>query len=217
MCGYVAETGGRVELKHLAGVLRFPVVASAEGVVLQKIVVTSTTGTKLSGVFAVNCATAVVTPTEQTQSVVTYTLPANFLLSTTEPSVFYISVPAGEMGSATIEFIEASGEKMVSNWNPSTPIKSGIVREFKPITYVRDAVITLETESLPPYDKVEESRIFRFRAMCYNIHIKQALRLSRNFAAPCSTRPSSWPKKVMPTTCPKGGRFWSRRNWISRS
>ena len=170
MCGYVAETGGRVELKHLAGVLRFPVVASAEGVVLQKIVVTSTTGTKLSGVFAVNCATAVVTPTEQTQSVVTYTLPVNFVLSTTEPSVFYISVPAGEMGSATIEFIEASGEKMVSNWNPSTPIKSGIVREFKPITYVRDGVITLETESLPPYDKVEESRIFRFRAMCYNIH-----------------------------------------------
>lgn len=170
MCGYVAETGGRVALKHLAGVLRFPVVASAEGVVLQKIVITSTTGTKLSGVFAVNCATAVVTPTEQTQNVVTYTLPANFVLSTTEPSVFYISVPAGEMGGATIEFIEASGEKMLSNWNPSTPIKSGVVREFKPITYVRDAVITLETESLPPYDNVEESRIFRLRAMCYNIH-----------------------------------------------
>ncbi len=170
MCGYVAEIGGKVALKHLAGVLRFPVKASQEGTVLQNIVITSTSGVKLSGEFAVDCAAATATPTAQTQNVVTYTLPANFVLSTTEPSVFYIAMPAGEVGSCTIEFIETSGKKMISNWNPSTPIKSGIVREFKPITYVRDSVTTLESVSLPSYDEVTQSRIFKLRAMCYNIH-----------------------------------------------
>ena len=169
LCGYATKTGDKITLKHLAGVLRFPVVATKEGVVLEKIVITSTTGTKLSGVFAVDCATATVTPTEQTQNVVTYTLPANFVLSTTEPSAFFISVPAGEMGSATIEFKEASGENMISNWNPSTPIKSGIVREFKTITYERNTVTTLESVSLPSYGD-DKSHIFKLRAMCYNIH-----------------------------------------------
>lgn len=170
MCGYVAELGGKVALKHLAGILRFPVQASKEGTILQKIVITAISGTKISGEFSVDCAAVVATPTAQAKSVVTYTLPSNFVLSTTEPSVFYISVPAGEIGSATIEFIEASGKKMLSNWNPSTPIKSGIVREFKPITYVRDGVITLESGSLPSYDDVVQSRIFKLRSMSYNIH-----------------------------------------------
>ena len=169
MCGY-ANKGEKVALKHLAGVLKFPVKASTEGVVLEKIVITATLGTKISGNFTVDCATTAVTPTEQTQSVVTYTLPADFVLSTTESSDFFIALPAGELGSATIEFIETSGKKMISNWNPSTPIKSGVVREFKPITYVRDSVTTLECVSLPSYDDVEQSRIFKLRAMCYNIH-----------------------------------------------
>ena len=170
MCGYVAELGGKVELKHLAGVLKFPVKASVEDAILQKVVVTATSGTKISGEFAVNCATAEATPTAQAQSVITYTLPDNFVLSTTEPSEFFIAMPAGELGSATIEFIEASGKKMISNWNPSTPIKKGIVREFKPITYVANTVTTLESVSLPSYDEVTQSRIFKLRAMCYNIH-----------------------------------------------
>lgn len=170
MCGYVEELGGKVELKHLAGLLKLSVKASSEGVALQKIVLTSISGTKISGEFAVNCATAVVAPTAQTQSVVTYTLPASYKLSTTKPSVFYIAVPAGEMGKATIELVEASGEKMVSNWNPSTPIKSGIVREFKTITYQRNVSTTIDEASLPSYGDVEQSRIFKIRSMCYNIH-----------------------------------------------
>lgn len=170
LCGYAAALGGKVELKHLAGVLKFPVKASAEGVVLQKIVVTATSGVKISGDFAVNCANATIHPTEQSHNVLTYTLPSDFVLSTSAPAEFYIAIPACELGGATIEFIEASGNKMISNWNPSTPIKSGVVREFKTITYVRDAVTTLECVSLPPYDDVVQSRIFNIRAMCYNIH-----------------------------------------------
>ena len=169
MCGY-ANKGEKVALKHLAGVLKFPVKASTEGAVLEKIVITSTSGTKISGNFAVDCAATIATPTEQTNNVVTYTLPSDFALSTTQPSEFFIAIPAGELGSAVIEFIEASGEKMTSNWNPSTPIKSGIVREFKTITYERNTVTTLESVSLPSYDDVEQSRIFKMRAMCYNIH-----------------------------------------------
>ena len=169
MCGY-ANKGEKVALKHLAGVLKFPVKASTEGAVLEKIVITSTSGTKISGNFAVDCAATTATPTEQTNNVVTYTLPSDFALSTTQPSEFFIAIPAGELGSAVIEFIEASGEKMTSNWNPSTPIKSGIVREFKTITYERNTVTTLESVSLPSYDDVEQSRIFKMRAMCYNIH-----------------------------------------------
>ena len=174
LCGYAVEIGSKIVLKHLAGVLKLPVKASVEGTILQKIVIRATPGTRISGVFEVNCATATLTPTPHTDyagdthNVVTYTLPDNFVLSTSEPSDFFIVLPAGELGSATIEFIEASGKKMVSNWNPSTPIKSGIVREFKPITYVRNTTITLEGE-LPPYDNVQ-SRIFKLRAMCYNIH-----------------------------------------------
>ena len=170
MCGYTSQVGEKIALKHLAGVLKFSVKASAEGTTLQKIVITAISGTKISGDFIVDCANAVVTPTEQTHNTLTYILPSDFVLSTTSPSEFYIAMPAGEVGSCTIEFIEASGDKMLSNWNPSTPIKSGIVREFKPITYVRDAVTTLEGVSLPSYDDVVQSRIFKMRAMSYNIH-----------------------------------------------
>ena len=41
MCGYIAEKGDKVELKHLSGLLRFPVKAGSEGVVLSKVVITS--------------------------------------------------------------------------------------------------------------------------------------------------------------------------------
>ena len=174
MCGYAAESGSKVEMKHLAGLLKFPVKASAEGVVLQKIVVTSSV--KISGGFDVDCAIATLAPTPytddagSTHNVITYILPVNYTLSTTTPSEFYIAIPAIEVGECKVEFIEASGESMVSTWNPSTPIKSGVVREFKTITYVRGDDAVLETVSLPSFDGGEVSRIFKLRAMCYNIH-----------------------------------------------
>lgn len=134
MCGYVANKGDNVELKHLAGVLRFPVKASTNGVILEKVVITSTEGVKLSGEFDVNCTDATIAASATATDHITYTLPSNFALSTTTEKVLYITLPAVETGICKIEFVEASGEKMVRTMS-NREIKAGIVREFKPITY----------------------------------------------------------------------------------
>lgn len=167
MCGYVARQGDGVVLKHLAGVLKFSV--KGDGVVLQKVVVTSTSGAKLSGEFAVDCQAASVVATERTQNSITYTLPTDFELSATDAAEFYISIPAIEVGNCVVEFVESSGSKMVCKWNPSTAVKSGIVREFKPLTYAGNAVVTLESDELPSFGEDEESHLFRIRAMSYNV------------------------------------------------
>lgn len=144
MCGYVAKAGDAIALKHLAGVVRFPVKASGEGFVLDKIVITSTDGAKLSGEFSVNCTTAVATATNTASNSVTYTLPENFVLSTTTESILYITLPAGSTGACKVDFYEPSGEKMTNYWE-SKDIKSGIVREFKTIVYKRGVGGQLES------------------------------------------------------------------------
>ena len=136
MCGYLAEQSNRVTLKHLAGVLRFPVKASSNGIVLKSVVITSKDGVKLSGEFAVNCSAATMSATANATNTITYNLPNNFTLSTSQESVFYIAIPAVNIGDCTIEFIESSGEKMTCAWSDKS-VKAGIVREFKTITYKR--------------------------------------------------------------------------------
>lgn len=170
MCGYATGYSSKIVLKHLAGVLKLSVKASKEGVALQKVVVTSTSGAKLSGEFTVDCTTASVTPTEYTQNTLTYLLPDNYELPVTEDVEFYISVPPVEIGDCTIELVESSGDRMRCEWNPSSAIKSGVVREFKPLTYVRNQVVTLEGVGLPVFDDVVESNVFKIRAMSYNVH-----------------------------------------------
>ena len=135
MCGYVASGSKEVKLKHLACLLRFPVKASTEGIVLDKVVITSSIA-NIAGEFVVDCSQAKISPSENTANSITYTLPENFTLSTDTESVFYISIPAIEVGNCSVEFIESSGNKMVSTWK-GTNIKSGVVREFKSITYKR--------------------------------------------------------------------------------
>ena len=155
MCGYVANKGDNVELKHLAGVLRFPVKASTNGVILEKVVITSTEGVKLSGEFEVNCTDATIAASATATDHITYTLPSNFALSTTTEKVLYITIPAVETGICKIEFIEASGEKMVRTMS-NREIKAGIVREFKPITYT--AGVGGELDMLDSYE--DEFEIF---------------------------------------------------------
>ena len=58
MCGY-SDSNSKIELKHLAGVLRLPVKAKKSGVTLSKVVVTSSA--KIAGEFAVNCSSAALT------------------------------------------------------------------------------------------------------------------------------------------------------------
>ena len=143
MCGYV-ESGNNVTLSHLASILRFPVKAAEEGVVLKKLVVTSLSGAKIAGEFAVDCKGASIAATDNASNVVTYSLPDNFTLSTTEERAFYVVLPAVEVGSCTIEFIEASGAKLTAYWSPSAPLSKGVVREFKTIAYKSNTTMHLQ-------------------------------------------------------------------------
>lgn len=142
MCGYTTQQRESITLSHLASVLHFPVKAKYEGVKLAKIIISSQN--KIAGKFAVNCQNATISATEHCESVVTYSLPANFALSTSTVSDFFITLPAVNVGACTIEFVEPSGEKMVANWTPSKPLSKGIVREFKTVTYQQKTTIGLE-------------------------------------------------------------------------
>ena len=135
MCGY-ATNSATVTMKHLVGVLKFPVIGGKENIILDKIVIRSVDGAKLSGEFAVNCSAGTITACEESSSNITYSLPDNFALSTTEASNFFVSIASGEVGSCVVEFVEPSGEKMVSSWNGKS-VQAGVVREFKTINYKR--------------------------------------------------------------------------------
>ncbi len=135
MCGY-ATSSATVTMKHLVGVLKFPVIGGKENIILDKIVIRSVDGAKLSGEFAVDCSTGTITACEESSSNITYSLPDNFALSTTEANNFFVSIASGEVGSCVVEFVEPSGEKMVSSWNGKS-VQAGVVREFKTINYKR--------------------------------------------------------------------------------
>ncbi len=142
MCGYTENRGDKIILNHLAATLRIPIKTSYDGVVLDKVVITSSN--KIAGEFAVDCENATISATEGCSNIVTYTLPANFALSTSTARDLFITLPAIHIGTCTIEFVEASGKKMVANWAPNAPLSKGIVREFKPITYKEQASVNLE-------------------------------------------------------------------------
>ncbi len=149
MCGYVAEKGANVELKHLSGIMRFPIKAEREGVELRKVVITSSSA-KLSGDFSVNCKNATLTQRSTGLNSVTYNLPSNFALPTATESVLYISLPAIEIGACTVEFVDATGGKMSLAWNGGK-VNAGNVREFKPITYKPNI-----SANLDPFEKEED-------------------------------------------------------------
>ena len=144
MCGYSEASGNTITLSHLASVLRLPIKAKTDGATLEKVVITSMSGAKLSGEFAVNCENATISATENSSSVVTYNLPVNFTLSTTNTQVLYIALPAVTVGNCTIEFVENTGEKMVASWAPNKPLSKGVVREFKTIEYAPKSYTSLQ-------------------------------------------------------------------------
>ena len=160
MCGYATTTSGNIRLTHLAGVLRLPIKAEKEGVILEKVVVKSTIGAKLSGLFNVDCSTATATPSDECSSVITYSLPSNFELSTSTAEPLFITLPSGDIGPCSIEFIDASGSKMTSLWSPSTAVKPGVVREFKDITYKAGT-----SSSLAPFVGEEEQLVIRYKTI----------------------------------------------------
>ena len=131
MCGYVASATEAITLKHLATILQLPI--KGEGVVLDRVVVTTIDNAKLAGEFAIDCTSATLTPGNEAVKSVTYLLPSGFTLSATEKRL-HIALPSIATEGCTIEFIDDSGNKMVGSWiKPS--LKAGVVREFAPITY----------------------------------------------------------------------------------
>lgn len=134
MCGYTEE-GNEITLQHLSAILHLPVKASTTIVGLKEVVVTSTSGAKLAGVFKVDCQNATISATGSCKSSLTYTFPTNFKLLTAEICDIFIVVPAGEIGDCTIEFVPTSGEKMTATWSPSEALARGVVQEFDTIFY----------------------------------------------------------------------------------
>ena len=139
MCAYVASKGEAIAMKHLAALLRFPVKASIEGVTLHKIVITSPSA-QLAGEFTVDCQRGAIAEVGEGPHSVTYT--ANIPLSTSSEQIFYVALPAVEVGNCTVEFIDSNGEKMRAAWSGNS-LSSGVVREFKTITYTPNTLYTL--------------------------------------------------------------------------
>ena len=134
MCGYT-EDGNDITLHHLSAILHLPVKASSEIVSLKEVVVTSTSGAKLAGLFKVDCQNATLSATNSSKSSLTYTFPVNFKLLTAEICDLFIVVPAGEIGDCTIEFVASSGGKMTATWSPSEALARGVVQEFNTIFF----------------------------------------------------------------------------------
>lgn len=165
MCGYATSNNNSITLNHLATILHFPIKAKSEGVVLDRVVITSQN--KIAGAFKVNCQNATISATDDCENVVTYLLPTNFTLSTTTPSHLFIALPAVEIGTCEIEFVESSGSKMTATWSPSKSLSKGVVHEFNTITYQQKSTI-----SLPPMRTEEGELIFSFKKYAGSDEIK---------------------------------------------
>jgi endonuclease/exonuclease/phosphatase family metal-dependent hydrolase len=171
MCSYVDNKNDKIVLNHLSTILHFPIKAKHEEVVLSKVVVTSISGAKIAGEYMIDCQKATLMATDNSESVVTYSLPANFTLSTSATRELFIILPAIEVGACRVEFVEASGEKMTTTWRPNAPLSRGVVREFMPISYQKGYVGELGTMGsyedvlkipLQKYAKGHELKIMSF-------------------------------------------------------
>ena len=166
MCGYT-EVGNEITLQHLSAILHLPVKAANDIVGLKEVVVTSTSGAKLSGIFKVDCQSATLSATGSCKSSLTYTFPTNFKLLNAEICDLFIVVPAGEIGDCTIEFIGVSNDKMVTTWSSNEPLQRGVVYEFNTILYDNDkecelALRDLTVPTFKKYASDDEIKIMSF-------------------------------------------------------
>ena len=168
MCGY-AEEGDNIVLNHLATVLHIPVRAASEKVALKEVVLTSTSGSKLSGIFAVDCKNTTISATGSSKSSLTYTLPENFSLLGVEITDLFVVVPAGEIGDCTIEFVERSGDKMIATWSPTEALSRGTVYEFKTIHYEKGATCELEVRDLSVLEFKKYASSDEIKIMSFNV------------------------------------------------
>ena len=155
MCGYATD-GNNIAIKHLASVMRIPVKSAIEGVILEKIVVSSPN--KIAGEFSVNCQNAQIVATANSANSITYT--TNIALSTSEEKIFHIAIPAVDAGACTVELFDSNGGKMVVKWNAGT-IQAGIVREFKALTHKVGTECVLEPLGVE-YDSIFATPIYGY-------------------------------------------------------
>ena len=129
MCGYI-EQGNSVSLKHLAGVLCFALRGKDNATVLKSITITSEK--ELSGVFEVDCSAATIAATSAATKSVSYTLPADFTLSTSADKLVYITLPYGDRGRCQIAFTDSNNKSIYAKFNASD-IKAGKVHKYPSI------------------------------------------------------------------------------------
>ena len=171
MCGYTEE-GNDIMLHHLSAILHLPVKASSEIVSLKEVIVTSTSGAKLAGIFKVDCQSATLSATNSSKSSLTYTFPVNFKLLTAEICDLFIVVPAGEIGNCTIEFVASSGGKMTATWSPSEALARGVVQEFNTILFEEgtSCELALRDMSVPTFKKYAADD--ELKIMSFNVRTK---------------------------------------------
>ena len=136
MYGYAAENE-TIQLRHLAGALRFDVLGNAT---LSNIVVEAANGS-LSGTYAVDCTTGALTAKESTLSnSVSLNFGDGLALSATATPI-YVAVPAGNYGIVTVKLYSTAQEVMTVTFDTtSKPVVAGMVREFNEISYKGEMV-----------------------------------------------------------------------------
>ena len=149
MCGYSVDGEGTTTLQHLAGILRFPFKGHIDGKSLRQITVTTITeGTVLAGEYAVDCQTGDMTVVEGTTSqTITYDFgEAGLPLSKSTATPIHIALPKGFVGQCAIAVTDTNGFSMNIKWTASEakPVRAGVVREFKDITYKAGITITID-------------------------------------------------------------------------
>ena len=132
MYGYAESANSAIQMRHLAGALRFDISGAAT---LSKVVVTAENG-NLAGTFAIDCATGELTAVEgKTTDSVSLHFGSGLALSST-PTPIYLAVPAGSYGKVSVNIYSTAGEVMTAQFDTtSKPVAVGMVREFAPITY----------------------------------------------------------------------------------
>ena len=162
MCGYATD-GNNIAIKHLASVMRIPIKSAVEGVILEKIVVSSPN--KIAGEFSVNCQNATISATANSANTITYSVDKT--LATTEEDVFHIAIAAVDAGACTVELFDSNGDKMTATWKANT-VKAGKIYEFKALIYNASTTCGLMPLGIYEDDWIERDGI-NLRFGTYNI------------------------------------------------
>ncbi len=131
MYGYAAAVGDKIEMHHLAGVLRLAVKGNGEAIT--KLVVKAQSG-KIAGNFDVNCKTGELTPHRGASNAVTMPIESGLTLGA-EATHFYVAIPAGLHGVLFVTLHTATDKMTVTVNSDLKPVVAGSVREFKEFTY----------------------------------------------------------------------------------